>query len=720
MSDAMRQRYPHWIWPRADSHIVLSAPRSPDVFKVFVEPGGSFSPGVATFGVSVWLWLPAERRLVAPELLPREALRDRLLGGILPLHRSRWRAGLLEVDLRLGVEACPDEYHPAATLLARLYHRGRQPVQATVLLVLRSCGPAGGSIRALAYEPEIGGFLVNDQPLLFGARPAAEAGCVSVDRDGLDIGEQLRRGEFHHQARASDAKGWCSGYLAYPLTLEPGGEWEMAWDCPVAPSGAQPAAEFTALRELPAARRLEALADRWRAELEQVRLHCPDARVAEAFHGSLTHLLMAVVGAQPRIATLCYPLLWLRDTVYIINALDKAGLTDWSRPALDGLLERIFAGGFGPEADAPGEVLWLLEQHVRLTGDLAWAARAWPWVVARVAWIQRLRRATGPVREPASDLLPRARLHPEADLVAEAAVDGLINGRMDWHRPLFFVNAFALAGLRGATWLAAQLGHHEEAAAWAAEAAELATALRGARFELGRNERDTAAAIWPTGACDPGDPTVREVFERWWHQHRWDNRGVYRGEPRWRYFELGQAHNLLRLGMRERTLLTLEQFLRTQDAPGLYAWAEGDLTGDPTGDWRLVRGWWPTSKILPHGWSCAELALLVRDLFLYEEGEALVIGAGLRPEWLLHPDGVGISAAPTAWGRVSWELALLAPGQAQLSIDCAAPPPGGFRLRLPLPASAVVELDGAGIREVDGDWPLPALPGPVVVTVSLL
>lgn len=714
-----RGDHPHWIWPRADSHIVLSAERAADVFKVFVEPGGAFSPGVGSFGVSVWIRLEPDHRLIAPELLPREAIRDRLLGGFLPIVRSRWRAGALELDLRTGVEPCPDRWHPLTTTWCRVVNRGRTAVAATLLLVVRSFGAAGGAVRRLAYDSELRGFLMHDVARVVGQDVPLEFGCVSLAEDGCDISVPLMAGQRPERGRAFDADGYCSGYLGYPLVLEPGGDWETGWDCPVLPRLTTLTEAVVGTVRQPARDRLETLADGWRERLTPVKIEAPDARFPEAFWASLTHLVTAFAGDEPRIAPVCYPLFWTRDAVYIINALDKGGLGDLARSGIQTMLQRVWAGGFGPEADTPGAALWCLAEHFRLQPDPERLRDCYPAIRERVEWLFRMRRATEPLRVDACNVLPRTRLSPDADLICEPARDGLIQGRMDWHQPLFWVNAFSLAGLRAAVELAQLAGQPDDAQVWLAESEQLAAAL--AEVGLNDNDRSLACAIWPTGARSPEDPVARQSYERWWRTRRLDDRGHYHREPRWRYFELAQAHNLLLLGHRDEVLTTIEQFLRTQDAPGLYGWAEGDQNGDPSGDWRLIRGWWPDSKIMPHGWVAAEMALLLRDLFVLETPDELILGAGVPASWLEAPSGVGITDAPTRHGKVSWRLEPYDPARGYaLTIRCdPEPPPGGYRLRLPLPPSAMVEFEGAGIREDQGDWRLPTTQVETTVMIGL-
>lgn len=714
MSEVNRQTRPEWIWPRADSHIVLSAAGSPDVLKTFVEPGGSCSPGVGTYGVSLWVWLEAEQRLVAPERLPRDAIRDRLLGGILPLYRSRWRAGELEVDLRLGVDAFAGRYQVADTVAARVVNRGGQPVSARVFLVLRAPGPAGGRVRTIAYTPELHGLMVNDKPAVIGLRPPSAAGCVSLAEDRRDLSQLLLKGEIPTRAKAADPAGWCGGCLAYNVHLDPGGVWEVGWDLPVWPNWTEPPAMLSSRCQLPAGDRLELLADQLRDQLVKVDLKLPDLRIHEAFHASITHLWAAWADDEARIATVCYPFGWMRDGVYILNALDKAGHHDLVRANLARLVGDPWAGGFGPEADAPGQLLWVLGEHYLLTRDTAWLRSVYACVRERCAVLAELRRCRTPYHAPQSRVLPEARRRPDGNLVAEPARHGLIQGRMDWHRPVFWVNAWALAGLRRAAELAAALDEDDDALAWSAEAHEVAVALASPAAKFGSNERDFVGAIWPTDARHPQDPATREEFDRRWRTLRLDEHNVYHGEPRWRYFELGEAHNLLRLGYRDRAKLVIEQFLRSQDAPGLYGWAEGDFTGDPSGDWRFIRGWWPGehvdanrgSAIVPHGWVAAEMALLLRDLLVFEDDGVLVLGAGVSAEWLRDAP-LGLADAPTHYGQLTWRLTPQTETRGwTLNIACDPPPPLGYRVRLPLPPSASVERDGVGIREEQGDWPV--------------
>ena len=54
-----------------------------------------------------------------------------------------------------------------------------------------------------------------------------------------------------------------------------------------------------------------------------------------------------------------------------------------------------------------------------------------------------------------------------------------------------------------------------------------------------------------------------------------------------------------------------------------------------------------------HGWAAAEWIMMIRNLFVREEGDSLVLGAGIFPEWLKPEKSVGFGPTPTPYGNVA-------------------------------------------------------------------
>ena len=87
--------------------------------------------------------------------------------------------------------------------------------------------------------------------------------------------------------------------------------------------------------------------------------------------------------------------------------------------------------------------------------------------------IARMRKTNVPMRAYNDIVVPAHALRPGTDLMCLPAKDGLIQGRMDWHVPLFWINGFAWRGLSRTAELARELGENEFAETCENEANEL-------------------------------------------------------------------------------------------------------------------------------------------------------------------------------------------------------------------------------------------------------
>jgi hypothetical protein len=207
--------------------------------------------------------------------------------------------------------------------------------------------------------------------------------------------------------------------------------------------------------------------------------------------------------------------------------------------------------------------------------------------------------------------------------------------------------SWAWAGLNGAAYLARESGHAAEAGRYAEQAAGARrAAARYADSDLGRDERDFAVAVWPTRALAPNHPWLAATYD-----DRWQTLVAAAGRYRPRFarpaFDVAEAHNRLWLGERARALEMLDWFLSNRRG------AE----------------------------AASEVALLVRDLFVFEENDALVFAAGVPAAWLAPGRRVAVSGFDTWWGRVAMTIATSAAGvEVRLDLPVPAPP---FELRLP-------------------------------------
>ncbi|MCZ7544332.1 MAG: hypothetical protein M5R40_12730 [Anaerolineae bacterium] len=258
------------------------------------------------------------------------------------------------------------------------------------------------------------------------------------------------------------------------------------------------------------------------------------------------------------------------------------------------------------------------------------------------------------------------------------AQDGLIQGRMDHHFPIMWINGFAFLGLTRAALCAQALGL--DGSRFEQEAHDLRDALyRSALTFFGKNDRDVNSALWPTGWASRDDALIVERFDEFWNKVRCPS-GKHAPEPLWTYFEAGQAHNYLLLGQRDRAWVSIEHFLSTHVAPGLYTYSEGERDENSSLLWQRTRGWDRIKYVTPHGWTAAELFLLLRDCLAREQGDALIIGSGVPGAWM--PESWEVRNLPTHFGEVSFSFE---PRGNILAVEVETPPPKGVISELPGP-----------------------------------
>lgn len=667
----MRQQHPDWIWNRSDNHVILGVPGSHEGFKTPVEPGNSFSPGVGTYGVSTWVYTAGQ--LHAPEAMPLAEVQWSFLETGVPVLVSRWKAGAAEVTSRLFTDGDAALTDIKDYLAVELRNPTASPLELTFYLAIRSFGAAGSAIRTLAWEH--GSVAVNGAPVLYPSQTPSGFGALSYAESQSDISVALKAGKLPAASSVTDEATWASGALAYNVVLKPGEARQFDFVAHVHANQSKlkwlkPPQSSTSVDQ-----KQQAYIEQWRRD-QKIRLDLPDQRFADAFFAQINFLNMFTVYNQPRISPISYPLWWLRDGSYAIVALDKGGYHDFAERAVRGAAHRDAFGGFGAEGDGPSESIWMLSEHYLLSGSLEFLRDVYPDIERKADLLIRMLHTDVPITGVTEIRTPQMMLAPDSDLMCLPADDGLIMGRMDGHFPIMWINAFAYFGLKRAALCASALGR--DGTRFEDAANELRQTMKRRAPELfNKNDRDTNSAFWPTGWASHDDEAVRRGFEAFWETVRCPN-GVYTREPMWTYFEAGQAHNYMLLGQPERTWVTIEHFLTEQIAPGLYTYSEGNSDENSSLQWQRTRGWDQIRYVTPHGWTAAELFLLLRDCLAREDGDKLIIGSGIPKAWLNQ--AFSVQNLPTYFGNLSFSYQ---PGDKALTVQVERLPAGGVQAEFP-------------------------------------
>ncbi len=318
---------PNDAWLRGTGHVVLAFPGSLESEKSYIEPGGSFSPSVASFGVSFWSGNQSS------DSIPLEAIEQRFVWpGAKAVPVLATKTTYYTADWELP--------RPGASRL-RL-HSFKQPVS----IVIRSAGPAGAPLISLTWSGR--NLLVNDR---WTVTPSMAAALRSMGEEtGGWMTDKVTRAHF------VSASGW--GYARF--------------DVP-------PNSEATVL--IADARASATNPLQTGGVKSGLELQLPDARFAASLDAQAAHLLMGLVKRETRPGDPTnYPAACLRDGAYTVVALARAGRMDVARQLIPYFAEHDFFGGFGHEADAPGLALWAMEEIAGRAHDPGLDHALWPHV----------------------------------------------------------------------------------------------------------------------------------------------------------------------------------------------------------------------------------------------------------------------------------------------------------------------------------------------------
>jgi len=610
---AMLQR-PHDPWPRGKGHVVLAVPGCAEASKGYQEPGGSFSPSFGSFGVSIWVTDTAGKIVATSDNLPFDEiqqhlvwLRDRKLPAIeteTPFYHARWSfvgESRWQLDLSLLTES-----------------------DKKVCVVIRSVGPAGGPVQLLDWDTKQ--LRINER---WSIRPSPDPATVSIGDESVESWQVSGSG----LNRYTSEDGW--GFARFEL------RGAKDWTVSIRDNLMPPTTPLS-----------------YSSMLAGLELNLPNPEFTNSLNAQVAHLMMGLVNNETRPADPNnYPLNWLRDGAYAIVALARAGQLESAKQLCRPFAEHDFFGGFGAEADGPGLALWALEEVAAIARDKDFDHWLWPHVERKSGLILEMLSASEPLRKPYfGPIVPAHTNRNDLDLVCDAAKDGLIAGRMDWQRPILFVNAVSYRGLRSAAELAERLEKTTEANGWRDRASDLKQAW-GKAFDSSEadNERTYICGLYPTWVVSDKVTFQKKLADRRERSH--DDEDRLKDKPLWTYFNVAEAHQWLALGQPDKAWNDLRWFWNKQASPGLFTWWEGKGEENTFHRWEQARGWVAPLHVTPHYWTAAEMLLLQLDMlaFLDESCDepSLVIGAGIPEDWLEF--AMSVKGLSTRLGKVDWE-----------------------------------------------------------------
>jgi hypothetical protein len=329
----------------------------------------------------------------------------------------------------------------------------------------------------------------------------------------------------------------------------------------------------------------------------------------------------------------------------MLNAMLAAGLDRRCRRLLRTFFPRQNKSGYfksqDGEWDSNGQVLWLVDRFQQLTDE----ALPFSWIEAVIKgadWIVQ-KRSPSNLKSPHAGLLP-------AGFSAEHL------GPNDYY---YWDDFWGLAGLTAAAHLAGRFESDNTRDRLQLEAASFRKAIfdsiagipekrsRGAIPASPYRRMDAGAvgslvADYPLQLTAPGDSQILNTIEFLL------NNSFHSG---------GFFQDMIHSGINPYLTLCIAQtLLRNHDRRYRGLMETVASLASPTGQW--------PEAIHPHtgggcmgdgqhGWAAAEWVMMVRNLFVREEGRQLIIGAGILPEWLEGERDIAFGPTPTPFGSVT-------------------------------------------------------------------
>lgn len=679
-----------WVWPfwverqfnPADesfiprafsfSHINLThrnwtAVGLPDVpYYPIVDPRGLVTPLYDGWSLDFWI-LPEQGAPLLPARAAEFSQRLALEENLRVRSRAEWPQAALESEVTL----CIQNHEPHCCVLLRV-----DRVKAGYLAVsLRPYNPEGISfVERIALNSDDGGWLVNGRhSVLFDRVPNRVA--LSMYKEG-DAAQRL------HEPPAGRSVS-CQVGMATAVALF----------------------DLASLHETPLEIRTpiyDELSPKKRATISVMpswpdamapfaRLQVADVRAQELFDLAVANLVLhSPDEVYPGPYT--YKRFWFRDAAFILHAILALGGVERTRKVLRHFAPRQRHDGYflsqEGEWDSNGEAIWMYFRFAQLTGESLpdeWLAS----IEKGARWIMRKR-------------LPRGSGLPEAGLLP-AGFSAEHLGPNDFY---YWDDFWGVAGLRAGAELlrdrAPKLA--EECRAVADEFLDTIEQsfprgphrrFPGAIPASPKRRMDSGAigsivADYPLQLFAPGDARILKTAD-YLRDHS--------------SFDGGFFQNMIHSGINAYLTLHLAQVrLRAGDFEA--AWRLLDKVAElasPTGQWpeaihpRTLGGCMGDGE---HMWAAAEWTLMIRNCFVREEGEALIVGSGVKPDWWRR-GGASFGPTLTPYGPVTITVAATEGGSARVKVDGVwrGRPP---RIEVRLPGFSPRERNsGASVEQVE-------------------
>lgn len=345
-----------------------------------------------------------------------------------------------------------------------------------------------------------------------------------------------------------------------------------------------------------------------------------------------------------------YKRFWFRDAAFIIYSLLVSGLIDRAERAIDQFADRQTTRGYflsqEGEWDSNGEALWTMRRFCEITG-----------LPPKPNWLQTIRHG--------GEWIINKRLPDTLDYLHAGLLPAGFSAEHLGPNDFYYWDDFwGIAGLEAAATLMKMAGESSAAERFTKEARRFRDAVERSLNKVATRLEQEIVPASPYRRLDSGaigslvcgyplqlgptdDARLLNTVDFLLTNCLVDG---------------GFFQDMIHSGINAYLTLHLAQVLLRAEDPRFFPLIRtvAELAS-PTGQWpeaihpRTKGGCMGDGQ---HAWAAAEWILMIRNCFVREEGNTLILAAGIPIEWLTAGANLSFGPAPTSFGAISITLAV--------------------------------------------------------------
>jgi len=586
-----------------------------------VDPRGLVTPYYDSWSIDVWI-IPEEGKPLIPSRTPNVSQKLVSDDNLCVITES----SIDELKLHLEAQVIGSPEAP----LCQVKITGTAGVKARLVISLRPYNPEGVSfINSITLLEDSLGWQVNRENFVYFDNPPDQ--CVFSDYLRGDVYSRLSSKE--NEKEILSKVGMASAAAIY--ILEAGLPKEVTVSVPLAKNTIEKESFQTYQETAKLA---------WKKSLQGAcLLQIPDKHF-EFLYTAAIHTMILHSPKEVYSGPYIYRRFWFRDATFILSALLSVGLKERARRALDCFPFRQTAQGYflsqEGEWDSNGEVLWIMRQYCQMTGNVA--PKEWKESINKAGkWICK-KRLSSNLQSPHAGLLP-------SGFSAEHL------GLNDFY---YWDDFWAVAGLKAAALMCASYKDNDEAIYFERESFALLESINQSLKKVEERLNRPAMPASPYRRLDSGaiGSLVASYPLRVFQQS--DQRILDTADFLMKNCLVhgGFFHDMTHSGINPYLTLHLAQvFLRAGD-PRYFGLIQAVAKlATPTGQWpesvhpRTGGGCMGDGQ---HVWAAAEWVMMIRNCFVREEDNRLILCSGIPQVWLKENQAITFGPAPTSFGDI--------------------------------------------------------------------